>query len=132
MSLIMFLCDGVVSVIRLLVLTRGSNTNAREIIVDHIAFKYYGSIYLTTQSFVDQNTCINLPISLMHVLFLEDLQEVNWQKYWAYFPADKKWANYKNLVGMWSWKGSNYLKLIYTISGCRFLLSDGSYVWVLL
>jgi len=81
MCLIMFLCDGVVSVIRLLVLTRGSNTNAREIIVDHIAFKYYGSIYLTTQSFVDQNICMNLPISLTHVLFLEDLQEVNWQKY---------------------------------------------------
>jgi len=69
MCLIMFLCDGVVSVIRLLVLTRGSNTNAREIIVDHIAFKYYGSIYLTTQSFVDQNICMNLPISLTHVLF---------------------------------------------------------------
>ena len=41
-------------------------------IVDHIAFKYHGSIYITTQSFVDQNISTNLPILTMYVLFLED------------------------------------------------------------
>ena len=41
-------------------------------IVDHIAFEYYGSTHLATESFVDQNICINLPISIMHVPSLKD------------------------------------------------------------
>ena len=33
------------------------------------------AIYLTTQNFMDQNLCINLPISFIHVLFLKDPQK---------------------------------------------------------
>ena len=40
--------------------------------VDHLAFKFYGSTYLATESSVDQNICINLPISIMHVPSLKD------------------------------------------------------------
>ena len=64
----MFLFDEVALVDRMLVLNTGSITNTRQRIVDHIVFKYYGSIYLTTKSSVDQSICINLPISIMHVL----------------------------------------------------------------
>ena len=64
----MFLFDEVALVDRMLVLNTGSITNTRQRIVDHIVFKYYGSIYLTTKSSVDQSICINIPISIMHVL----------------------------------------------------------------
>ena len=68
----MFLCDEVATAIRVLVLIGGPDTNARKKIVDHIAFKYYGSIYYVTQIFVDQNISMNLPISITHVLFLDN------------------------------------------------------------
>ena len=44
MRLNVLLCDKVVPGIRVLVLTRGFNTNARIMIDDRIAFKYYGNI----------------------------------------------------------------------------------------
>ena len=44
MSLLLFLCNGVVPVISVLVLNIRSNSSARKRIVDHLAFSYYCNI----------------------------------------------------------------------------------------
>ena len=44
MSLLGFLCNEVLSVIRLRVLNTGSNTTARKRIVDRLAIKFYGNL----------------------------------------------------------------------------------------
>ena len=77
----MFVCDETVPGVRVLVLNTGSNAKARKMIVDCIAFKYYGSIDLATQSFVDQSMCISLPISIMYcTIYGESINGVHWQK----------------------------------------------------
>ena len=49
-------------------------------IVDYITFKYYGSISVATQSVLDQNICVDLPISVMLVLcFGGSMKGVDWQ-----------------------------------------------------
>ena len=40
----MFICDEGVLVIRVLVLNMGSNTSAKKMIIDYIAFEYYDNI----------------------------------------------------------------------------------------
>ena len=72
MSLIVFLCDEVVPTLVSGFLPEGPIQTLEIRIAIPIAFKYFGIIYLATQSFVDQNICINLPISIMRVLLSKD------------------------------------------------------------
>ena len=67
----MFLSDEVVPVIRILALTTVSNKNAGKRTVDHIASN---TMAIAFQSPVDQTTCMNLPVSIMHAPFSEDPQ----------------------------------------------------------
>ena len=71
MSLLVFLSSEAVPVIRVLISPDGPIQTLEIVIFDHIAFKYYDSIYFVPlKSLVDHNICVNLPISIMHVLFL--------------------------------------------------------------
>ena len=101
MSLLLFLYDEVVPVIRVLVLTRGPNAIARN--KDswpysiHILWQYALN---NSKSFVDENSCINLPMTIMHVLFWRIHERVAWEKDWVHFSVDRKWAIYNYPVRM--------------------------------
>ena len=67
MSLLVFLYSEVVLVTRALVHISGSNTNARKMIFDCVAFKYYVNILNP----VDQNICMNLPQLMYQCIIIE-------------------------------------------------------------
>jgi len=74
---------------------------------------------------------MNLLISIMHASLLEGpWKQLIGKKNEPASPW-KEWDINRKLVGMTDWKGSSYLKSKYTISGCRFLFNEGSYLWVL-
>ena len=69
-SLLVFQCDKTIPVIRVLVLSIGSNTDAKNRIFDRIEFKYYGNVFDHPKLYKDDNIFMILVILIMQLISL--------------------------------------------------------------